>query len=64
MMIAKAVSRLVLAVSRSIRDEIGPITRSKKTAPRPAIPMSFLFILILPWPAQGRACVALCRSTG
>jgi hypothetical protein len=47
MMIAMAESRLVPAVSRSVRYEIQPITRPQKTAPSPVINMSFLLVLTL-----------------
>ena len=50
MLIAMAESRLVPAVSRSVRYEIQPITRPKKIAPRPVINMSFLLVLTLPAP--------------
>ena len=48
MLIAMAESRLVPAVSRSVRYEIQPITRPQKTALRPVIHRSFLLVLTLP----------------
>jgi len=44
LMRAMAVSTLVPLDSRSIRYEIQPITRSKKTAPSPAINTAFLLV--------------------
>ena len=48
MMIAMAESRLVPTVSRSVRYEIQPIMRPKKTAPSPVIHRSSLLVLTLP----------------